>query len=158
MPNIASVLKEEIRRLARKEVKSEVGTLRRTVSQHRREIARLKKELDASRRVLSRKVSQVAKGHAEEVSLDEPRRFSARSVRAQRRRLKLSAQEYGQLVGVSGQTIYLWEQGKTRPRQSQFESLIAVRGIGRREALAQLSKSGASNGRPKRRRRARKPR
>lgn len=158
MPNIASVLKEEIRRLARKEVKSEVNSLRKTVTQHRREIARLKRELQSSRRVLSHKVAAVAQGAAVDESMEEPRRFSARSVRSQRRRLKLSAQEYGQLIGVSGQTIYLWEQGKSRPRQAQFEALVAVRGIGRREALARLSSSRTSNGKPTRKRRSRKPR
>jgi DNA-binding transcriptional regulator YiaG len=65
-------------------------------------------------------------------------RFSPRSVKAQRARLKLSAADYGKLVGVSGLTIYSWESGKSRPRQKQFAGLVAVRGIGRREALAKL--------------------
>ena len=68
----------------------------------------------------------------------EGTRFSARSVKAQRRRLKLSAADYGKLVGVSSLTIYSWESGKSRPRQKQFAGLVAVRGLGRREALAKL--------------------
>ena len=50
----------------------------------------------------------------------------------------LSAEEYGKLVGVSAQTIYHWEQGKARPRQAQFATLIGLRSIGRREALSRL--------------------
>ena len=69
-------------------------------------------------------------------------RFSARSVRSQRNRLKLSAEDYGSLVGVSGQTIYHWEQGKSRPRRSQIAALAAVRGIGKREALRRLEMLG----------------
>ena len=65
-------------------------------------------------------------------------RFSARSVKAQRARLKLSAKDYGKLVGVSGLTIYSWESGKTRPRQKQLAGLVAVRGLGKREALKKL--------------------
>jgi len=65
-------------------------------------------------------------------------RFSARSVKAQRNRLKLSAEDYGKLVGVSTLTIYSWEQGKSRPRKAQLARLVAVRGIGKREALAKL--------------------
>ena len=65
-------------------------------------------------------------------------RFSARSVKAQRRRLKLSAADYGKLVGVSALSVYSWESGKSRPRKRQFTRLVAVRGLGRREALAQL--------------------
>jgi DNA-binding transcriptional regulator YiaG len=65
-------------------------------------------------------------------------RYSARSVRAQRKRLGLSAADYGKLVGVSGLTIYSWEHGKARPRKAQIAGLVAVRGIGKREALKRL--------------------
>ena len=65
-------------------------------------------------------------------------RYSARSVRAQRKRLGISAEDYGRLIGVSGLTIYNWEHGKARPRKAQLAALIAVRGIGKREAVKQL--------------------
>ena len=39
MPNIASLLKAEIVRLARKEVRNEVGSMRKSSATHRREIA-----------------------------------------------------------------------------------------------------------------------
>ena len=45
---------------------------------------------------------------------------------------------YAKLVGVSPITIYNWEQGKTRPQKAQLASLVAVRGIGKREALEKL--------------------
>ncbi len=41
MPNLASTLKSEIARLARKELKSEIQLLRKTVASHRGEIAAL---------------------------------------------------------------------------------------------------------------------
>jgi transcriptional regulator with XRE-family HTH domain len=59
-------------------------------------------------------------------------------VRAQRKRLKLSAEDFGKLLGVSAQTVYFWEQGRTRPRKAQFAALVAARSLGRREALARL--------------------
>jgi DNA-binding transcriptional regulator YiaG len=65
-------------------------------------------------------------------------RFSARSVCSQRRRLRLSAEDYGKLIGVSGLTIYNWEHGRTRPRAAQFEALANVRGITRSEAAQRL--------------------
>ena len=43
MTDIAKALKEEIRRLARKEIRAHVGTTRRATVQHRREIAQLKR-------------------------------------------------------------------------------------------------------------------
>jgi DNA-binding transcriptional regulator YiaG len=61
------------------------------------------------------------------------RRFSATRLAAHRAKLGLSAASYGQLVGVSGQTIYHWEQGKARPRAAQLENLASVRNLGARE-------------------------
>lgn len=83
----------------------------------------------------------IYRGHQPQAKAEENLegvRFSARSVKAQRTRLKLSAADYGKLVGVSGLTIYNWESGKTRPRQQQLAALVAVRAYGRREALAKL--------------------
>ncbi|MFM8575649.1 MAG: helix-turn-helix domain-containing protein, partial [Limnohabitans sp.] len=56
-----------------------------------------------------------------------------------RKKLGLSAAEMGQLIGVSPQSIYHWETGKTRPRASQLEAIAAVRKLGKREVAARLS-------------------
>ena len=71
-------------------------------------------------------------------------RFSAKSVRSQRERLGLSAADYGKLVGVSGLTICHWEQEKARPRKAQLATLVAVRGMGKREALNRLAELNAT--------------
>jgi len=144
MPNLAATLKEEIRRLARKEIRVQMGATRRAAVQHRREIAKLKKDLVTQQRViaaLKAKAAEPVKGLPETSGVPEGSRFSPRSVRAQRRRLKLSATQYGKLLGVSAQTVYLWERGKVRPAKAQFSALIEARGMGRREALQQLQKS-----------------
>ncbi len=142
MPNIATALKEEIRRLARKEIKSMVGTTQKAVAHYRRDIAAMKRQLGQQERNVQRLKQQlqtqgeVCGGAAEDETAGA--RFSARSVKAQRRRLNLSAADYGKLVGVSALTIYNWESGKSRPRQAQLESLVAIRGIGKREAIKRL--------------------
>lgn len=141
MANLAEALKAEIRRLARKEVKAETGATKQAVAQYRREIAALKRQLREQEKKLTSLSSQAGK------RLDEPQaadgetegvRFSARSVKAQRKRVGLSAADYAKLVGVSPLTIYNWESGKTRPRQEQLAALVAVRGIGKREAMKRL--------------------
>ncbi len=141
MANLAVVLKDEIRRLARKELKSHLGTTRQAVGRYRREIAELKRQLQSQAKKiaqLERRGGQADAGGADDSLEQEAIRFSAKSVRSQRRRLGLSAADYGKLIGVSGLTIYNWEQGKTRPRQSQLAALVAARGMGKREALAKL--------------------
>ena len=143
MQTFAAALKDEIRRLARKEIRAQVSALKRAVGQFRHDIARIKRQLAACQRQLDRREGTAGRGARESEShgvATQPRtRFSARSVRAQRKRLKLSAAEFGRLVGVSGQTIYQWEQGKSRPRKSQFAALVALRSMRRREALARLA-------------------
>ena len=141
MSNLAATLKEEICRLARKEIKSQVGSTKQAVAQHRREIAALKRQVQEQKKKLAFLEAQERKRVAKPLSSNgdtENVRFSSRSVKAQRDRLGISAKNYGLLVGVSGLTIYNWEQDKSRPRQAQLAALAAVRGIGKREALARL--------------------
>jgi DNA-binding transcriptional regulator YiaG len=139
--NLAGILKDAMRRLARKEIKAETGKTKQAVAQYRRDIARLKREVQSQRREIVFLKSQEQKRLSQAPTTEKPSekvRFSARSVQAQRRRLKLSAADYGKLVGVSGLTIYSWEHGSSRPRKAQLASLAAVRGIGKREAVAKL--------------------
>ena len=138
MPNIASVLKEEIRRLARREIKAQVGTTKKAAAQYRRDIAKLKRMLGQQEREIKLLKKRQGQPQAEEEP-SEGIRFSARSVKAQRSRLGLSAADYGKLVGVSGFTIYNWEHGTSHPRKAQLAALVAVRGIGKREALRKLA-------------------
>ena len=141
MTTLATALKDEIRRLARKEIKSQTATTTRAVALHRREIAQLKRRLREQEKQLAFLATQERKRRDEPtIANDELNgvRFSARSAKAQRRRAGLSAADYARLVGVSPLTIYNWEQGKTRPRSEQLAALIALRGLGKREAQAKL--------------------
>ena len=101
MPNIAAVLKEEIRRLAKKEIKAQVGTTKKAVAQYRSDIANLKRSLSQQEREIKLLKKQQGQPQTEEEPLESVR-FSARSVKAQRSRLGLSAADYGKLVGVVG--------------------------------------------------------
>ena len=141
MPNLATVLKEEIRRLAKREIKADTGKTRQAVAQYRRDIALLKRFVRRQQKEIAFLKAMEQKRLAAEPSvgqLEEKVRYSARSVRAQRNRLGLSAADYGKLVGVSSLTIYHWEHGKSRPRKAQLARLVAVRGVGKREAMQKL--------------------
>lgn len=152
MPNIGTVLKEEIARLSRKEIRSQVDPTRKSTAQHRRDIAALKRQVtQLERRValLSRKTLG-APAAAEADAASKPMRFSAKGLQSQRSRLGLSAIEFGKLIGVSSQTIYNWEQEATRPRAEQLNRLAALRKIGKREAGERLEEMSAANGKSKR--------
>ena len=140
MPNIASILKDEILRLARKEVRSELEGIRKSSAQYRSDIAALKRQvaaLEKQQARIEKKGPKVVTAEAEGEA-GTRFRFSEKRFAAQRQKLGLSAAEMGVLVGVSAQTIYNWEAGKTRPRQSQLASIAAMRKMGKREIKAQL--------------------
>lgn len=141
MANLATVLKAEIARLARKETKVQLEPLRKANAGYRRDIAALKREVAAlSKQVKSGpRPSRAEKAAASTAGGDAPRvRFQAKGLKSHREKLGLSAAEYGQLAGVSGQSIYNWEAGKTVPRQTQVAALAALRGMGKREAAKRL--------------------
>jgi len=58
---------------------------------------------------------------------------------ALRKKLGLSATDMGKLIGVSGQSVYHWETGKTKPRASQLQAIAAVRKMGKRAIAAKLA-------------------
>ena len=140
MPNVATVLKEEITRLARKEVKAGTGALRKANSQYRRDIAHLKRQVDA----LTQKVAYLERQERKRATtaipgtLADGRRFSRQGLKAHRKKLALSAADYADLVGVSAQTVYSWEQGNSKPRDLQLAALVAIRDVGKRDARKRL--------------------
>ena len=140
MPNIAAVLREEILRLARKEIRKQTNVLRKASVQYRRDIAEMKRRVSDLRRKVSPLEKQVLKSAPSQPAETEAEhvRFTAKGLRSQRQRLGLSAANYGKLIGVTGQTIYSWEQETSRPRGQQFAPIAALRHIGKREALARL--------------------
>ena len=139
MPNIASVLKSEISRIARKEVKAEMLSLKNSATSHRKEIAQLKQRAKSLEKMLgqlgrARGTSPAPKAAADETT--GAQRFSAKGLLAHRKRLGLSASEVGVLLGTSGQSIYNWEQGKARPRASHLAAIAALRTLGKKDAAA----------------------
>lgn len=144
MPNIASLLKSEIARVARKEVRAEVETLKKANAQHRSAIAALRRQLDAMQKELRRlgkPGAAAAPSPRQEAGTDEEgpaRRFSATRLAAHRAKLGVSAAVYGKLVDIGGQTIYNWEQGKSRPNALQIRQLAEARALNPKALLAQL--------------------
>ncbi|MDA8260664.1 MAG: helix-turn-helix transcriptional regulator [Betaproteobacteria bacterium] len=145
MPNIASVLKEEIARLVRRQFRSETETLKKASSRYRSDIAALKRRIEALEKQISHLEKMVPKNVVPTSDKDSETklRFKPQGVRAQRARLELSARELGALVGVSAQTIYNWETGTSRPKAEQLAVFAAVRKMGKREVKARLDQMQA---------------
>lgn len=144
MSNIAAALKSEISRLARKEIRAEVSVLKKAAAQHRRHIAALRRQVEGLQSQLKRTARQTVSGSTHKETGDgdgderSGLRFRPAGLASHRKRLGLSAADFGRLIGVSGQSVYKWEAGEVRPRSSQLVAIAAVRKMGKRKALRHL--------------------
>jgi len=140
MPNIGTLLKQEIARLSRKESRGEIEPTRKASAHFRKDIAELKRKVMALERqvaILERRT--VSRAMTAPTAADQKQlRYSAKGLHSQRTRLGLSAADYGKLLGVSAQSIYNWEQGQAIPRGELLVKLAALRDIGKREVRARL--------------------
>ncbi len=146
MSSFADQLKAEIARIARKELRAETKALKKASVQYRADIAALKRRLaDAERRLARLARGPVSPARERAGSNDaaaspaEGLRFRVAGFANLRKKLGLSAAEMGTLLGVSAQSVYHWETGKSRPRASQLAAIAAVRKLGKREVAARLA-------------------
>lgn len=138
MPNIAIALKQEIGRLARKELRSETESLKRTVAAFRKEIAALKRRMETLERQQKRGAKLPPSKQPDEFDGDVQLRFRADGFAQHRKRLGLSAREMGLLLDASPLSVYKWETGQARPRSKHLAAIAAVRKIGKKEAAKRL--------------------
>ena len=149
MPNITTIFKQEITRLARKEIKIHTGSLRKATAQERKDIAALKRQITELQRHIKKLIRQQAATTttpATETEEGKAIRFRKEGVIAQRKRLGLSQADFGKLIGVTLQSVYHWEHGKSKPRRGQLAALAGIRGIGKREAVSRLEQGGKTAG------------
>jgi DNA-binding transcriptional regulator YiaG len=141
MKNLTDALRAEISRLSKKEAKAQVASLKSASSAYRREIAELKRTVKR----LERRLRFVEAQERKRIEKPPPKklakgaRFSAQGLKSHREKLELSAADYGRLAGLSAQTIYSYEAGKSKPRAAQLAKLVAVRGLGKRDAERRLA-------------------
>src|SRR6185369_9109186 len=120
MANIATALKNEISRIARKEVRAETQQIKKQSAHYRSQIAAMKRQVAALDKQVRRNANG-AKAVSTAPEVEESAgglRFRPKGFAAHRRRLGISAAQAGALLGVSGQSIYHWEAGKAKPRAS----------------------------------------
>jgi len=144
MANIAVVLREEIGRLSRREIRKSTEPTKKATNQHRHAIATLKThvaKLERQVSLLTRAVTRFHQGSigpSHDGSSSTKIRFVAKGLRSHRIRLGLSANDFGKLVGVTANSVYAWESGTATPRKEQLGKIAALRTVGKREAAKRL--------------------
>lgn len=143
MTTFVDLLKSEIARVARKELKPDVRALRKAVGTHRSEIAALKKQL----KLLASQVKALQR-HAKSGDVDtamsaEPVRrsrtsFGPAALTDLRARLGITKGQLARLLGASSVSVRKWEAGAVQPRAAQLLKIANVVKLGKRSAMAQL--------------------
>jgi len=148
MPNIGAILKAEIVRLARRASKPELSALKKELVELRQRVSAQRKTMHALGRDNARLIADLnARSGRIAVAAPEGKvriRLSPKLIRAQRKRLGLSQREFALLLGVSTNTLVLWESGKTAPREKTRPIFASIRKLGRREVKAKLAAIAAS--------------
>lgn len=147
MPNVGQVLKAEIARLAKKEAKAFAGPvagtikcLKRTLSAQRKKIAELERQVEK----LGKKLGcggSIAIPSADKL---EKSRLGVKGIGKLRAKLGLSRADMAKLLGVNANSIFLWENGKSKPRAAARAKLIALRGMGKRQIKKALKELEAA--------------
>ena len=144
MPNVAQLLKAEITRLAKREVKAGVATikadnikLKKSNADLKRRVAQLERDnrrLVAAENKRIKEVPEIVPEKAEKA------RITAKGMRSLRKRLGLSQAAFAKLLGVSAQIVQVWErkEGPLNVRDTTRAAILSIRGIGAREAKAKL--------------------
>ena len=139
MPNLNPILKEEIVRLAKREInqqvkalKSQLVEMRKTAREQRRRIEQLEKEVAGKadkERVIAPRTGE-----------DDDVRVPRGSVRKHRERLGISQREMALLLDVSALTVSNWETERTSPSGKNKLGFAELRKMGAREVWNRLER------------------
>lgn len=139
MSTFAEQLKNEIARIARKESRADSKQVKKASAQYRAEIAALKRRIGSLESALARLLKQQAPNKIQARQETVVLRFRADGFASLRKKLGLTAHEMAHLIGVSAQSVYHWEAGKSRPRASQLSAISEVRKLSKKEAWEKLA-------------------
>ena len=145
MPDVKQVLNDEIRRLARKEVKQALLPLQKVIAEQKQQLRELKKEIAELKKApaASEVCTQVAESDAD---ADKKLRLNAAGIVRIRTKLELTQGKFAALLGVSPHTVCMWESERVVPRKSMKESICELRSIGKRELARRLEALSSANG------------
>lgn len=151
MTTFADTLKREIARIARKELKSELDTLRKTNLSQRGDIASLKRELRELRGRLTKAERVTSKTAAVVMPVAAPPlepasrspvgglgSFNHEAFLAFRKKLGITQAQMATLVEASSLSIWKWESGKAQPRAAALLRIQQAMRTGKRAALKKV--------------------
>jgi DNA-binding transcriptional regulator YiaG len=146
MGKFEGIIKSEIVRLAKREVRKISVPLGRDVWSLKSAVSQLRKAVLSLQRITAHQQKELEKGEMplqaapEEVKVS---RFSPRLIRSLRGHLGLTQKELAILTGVTVGAVHLWESGQFKPSEKKKAVIVALRKLGRREVKKLVEKKSA---------------
>ena len=139
--DIKQALYDEIRRLARKEIRIALASMQETVSALKKQVAEQKRQIAALEKCCAPANAETAAPVASEGEAQcKSVRINAAGILRLRNKLGLTQGEFAKVLGVAMHTVSVWEQGRRVPRKTQKVRICALRGMGKREIKKLLEK------------------
>ncbi len=142
MGKLEGVIKTEIMRLAKREMRKISVPLKWDVQSLKITVSQLRKAVVPLERFVSDQQKELAKHEIPlEVSPEELKksRFSPRLIKTLRKKLGITQKELAILLGVTVGAAHQWEIGKFTPKPEKKAVLAALRKLGRTEVKKLLA-------------------
>jgi len=156
MPNVASVLKEEIRRVARKEAKVLTAPLEKALAVERKNVAALRKQLASLSRGSGRPAAVGVVAPLQADVSQAPKTWRKDTVRSTRKKLGLTQAQMARLIGVSQISVSFWETGRSTPRPKAQARIVEAGKLSPTAAQARVGGGVAGGGAKVKKAKARK--
>ncbi len=149
MATLASVLKKEIIRLARREARQQVADLSVALRTEKKRVNEMEKEVAALRKALMAGNAPASVAVAPSQAPAKGRKLRKGAVSTLRKRHRLSQDALSKLLGVGLNTVWSWEKGRSNPRAKAAAEIAALSAATTEEVQARLKAVGLSTGRKK---------
>ncbi len=152
MGKVEGIIKSEIVRLARREMRRISFPLGKDVRLLKTTVSQLRKTVSDLERFAASQEAEVQKGKVQLVATPEEvkmARFSPRLIRSLRKHLGITQNELAILAGVTVGAIHQWEGGIFVPRAEKKGVLVALRKLRRREVRKLLEEKRSEGARKK---------
>lgn len=133
MPSIQQTLCDEIRRLARKEIKLAFTPLKAQIVHLRKRVSELKRRVAELEKGISNESGEAVTSEERPSARAKKVRVSSKRIKKLRDKLGLSQAQFAALLDVSPFSVCHWELGKTVPRDAQKQRIVAIHKLGKRE-------------------------
>jgi len=144
MANIATLIKNEIRKEADKAVRTNVRPFLKDLQAERIRVRDLERQVNTLTKQLNKVSAQKTAAVPELRST-----FRSSTVGQLRSQHHLSQGSLAKLLGVGLNTVWLWEKGRTRPRVKQQEGLDVIAAMSPLQLKRRLTSVGLSTGKSK---------